>query len=181
MQKPNSVNGNFENPAANPFFLSVSLSDPLYFLHTSAIVPSSTAPATYPDLCNYVLEYTYLGGANTQTTVFAYILPIPVLIGAGQLYSISFDTLACGSGDSSWSVAVDTTTIGSGFNTECGLGGAQWGTFSGTFITTGISDTVYISLTGDVDPSQNYFDNFVVLPLSVTPSASTSSASATPT
>lgn len=159
----NSTNGGFENNFNNPFTSTLNAPNPLgkrLVLHSNTIVSSSAAPAPYPGLCNYILQITYPGGSNLQEDTFAYILPFTV---PGQIYSISFDTLACGATDSTWAVQADNFIIASGSNAACGPGAAGWNTYRGSFTATGVLDTIYIRVTGFTGLSSNYFDNFVIL------------------
>ncbi|KAJ4389161.1 hypothetical protein N0V93_006624 [Gnomoniopsis smithogilvyi] len=190
------VNGGFENAAANPFAFAPLGSLPgtakakkrenalrkkqnLEEVHENNIVPASTAPRTYSNLCNNILEISYLGGTQETVDVFGTILPFTAPL---QTYTISFDILACGTDGT---VTVSINDFSQTFdNQDCTDGTtAAWTTISGTFVAFGtVADTVYIRATGEIAASQDYFDNFVVVPFfGGTGASSSSSAAALPT
>lgn len=177
-----SVNGGFENPSANPFAFApegvlpipltrkrgtqveraVVLPD-LVEVSSLTIVPSAGVPEPYNDLCQYVLEIAF--GATGLQVIDVYGTSLNTA--PNQLYSISFDVLACGPSGSVY-VSIDdftSPTIGSQDCTTPGSG-AAWQTLTGTFtsntLLSGILDIVYIHATGGLDASQAYFDNFIV-------------------
>lgn len=182
------MNGGFENPGPNPFAYaplgvlpigkrdvqakhSLDKKQLLPSSHGNNVVPSSTAPLPYFDLCNFILDISYAGGAAPVQDSFGYVIPFTLPL---QTYSISFDTLACGGTDASWEVSINGF-LAQGTNFACVEGSVGWQTYTGTFTAIGVLDTIFIRVTGDTSAADNYFDNFVVLPVMNGGPSSTSS------
>lgn len=180
----NSLNGGFENPSSDPFAFAplgvlpipnakkrdaldkrITLVPDAIAQSTLDIVSSASAPVPYDGLCNYVLEIAFPGGALEQVidvygTNLLYTSPV-------QTYTLSFDVLACGSTGSVY-VSINDYTSDTFNSQDCSAGStATWTTVTGTFTSSvlGILDILYIHYTGNVDPSQAYFDNFIVRPV----------------
>lgn len=128
-------------------------------VHAIDVVLASTAPRQLDGACNYVLEISYPGGTEETEDVYGVTLPFTLTL---QTYTISFDILACGN-DGSVTVTVNEFSVTID-NEDCSAGtGAAWQTFTGTFSALGLGlDILYLDVVGDLDVSEDYFDNFII-------------------
>lgn len=178
-----SVNGGFENPSSDPFAFAPlgvlpipltkkrdtldkrvpGLVDDAVAVSSFEIVSSASVPEQYNDLCNYVLEIAFPGG-QTENVLDVYGTNIP-FTSPVQAYSLSFDVLACGATGNVY-VTINDYTSATFDSQDCTTAGstATWTTVTGTFTSSALNvlDILYIHYTGGVNPSEAYFDNFIV-------------------
>lgn len=179
-----STNGGFENPSNNPFAFAplgvlpipstkkrsslekkqALIVPNLLPASTIEIVPSANVPVQFNGICSYVLDIAFPGTGGAQVLdVYGAFVPFTA---PSQLYAISFDVLGCGASGNGY-VSINDYTSDIFANQDCTAPGAAWQTITGTFTSSvlGVLDIVYIHVQGNTDPSQSYFDNFIITPV----------------
>lgn len=129
---------------------------------TATPFPATSLPVPNANACSYVLDVD-ISSRGGSTLILAYTFDaVP-----GEIYLVSFDTLACGIGgvNDKWTANIGRSLVASG-NAWYGSGGGcgSWITKQGSFVASAVNQ---LSLSFDVVDSVEsdvYFDNFIIVP-----------------